>query len=355
MKEMKRKNIYIDLTALYNRKITGLERYGINLYRCLQKKSNINVIPIFRMENTLDDNPNAIIINNKNRILVEQFFLPYFLKNVKNSTIIYPIFPPGILTYYFKKNSVKIIPVIHDTVMWNFSDTISKKAKLYLKPGYDLALKKSDKIITISETVKNELKQLTKKEIINFSNCISDIFIYNESINSNILERLNLKKNEYILSVSTIEPRKNIEYTLKLYQYLKKKGFNKKLVLVGRKGWGYKSLYKKIVENDIIFTGFITDEDLVYLYKSSCAFFLLSKYEGFGMPPLEALACGTQVFVSDIPIFRETLNDSAIFLPLDNLEIAADIVLKKLSCKKKKIVKYSFADFCKNMLIEKLQ
>jgi glycosyltransferase involved in cell wall biosynthesis len=350
--------IYIDLTSLYNRKITGLEIYGIDLYKALLKKNNLKVIPIFRKKNTIDDNIDSIIIPFENRILVEQFYLPKIVGKFNKAIVLYPVFPPGYLTYYFKSENVKIIPTIHDTVIWNYSETLSLKAKLYLKPMYNLALKKADKIITISETVKKELLNLTNIEIVNFYNCISNVYDDVFSINTKILKQLSLTPNSYLISVATIEPRKNLIYLLKVYKELLKRGLNKKLVLVGRKGWENNKELKSLLNelnNMIVYTDFISNEDLITLYKNSCAFLLFSKYEGFGRPPLEALACGTQIFVSNIPIFKEILRDNAIYLPLNNVEKAVYIILKYLNCSKNILRKYTFKDFCEYFDIQRLK
>ena len=176
--------IYIDLTSLHNRKITGLEIYGIDLYKALLEKENIDVFPIFRYKNSIDNNPNAIILPSKNRLYVEQFLLPKLIKNIREAVILYPVFPPGYLTYILKSNNVKILPTIHDTVIWNYSSTLSLTAKIYLKPLYHLTLKKADKIITISATVKKELKKLAKEiglkysdEQIQFTKKLIDVYL----------------------------------------------------------------------------------------------------------------------------------------------------------------------------------
>jgi glycosyltransferase involved in cell wall biosynthesis len=349
--------VYIDLTSLYNRKITGLEIYGIDLYKALLKKNNLKVIPIFRKKNTIDDNIDSIIIPFENRILVEQFYLPKIVGKLNKAIVLYPVFPPGYLTYYFKSENVKIIPTIHDTVIWNYSETLSLKAKLYLKPMYNLALKKADKIVTVSETVKDELKKITNKNIINYSNCISDKYDNIPFTENDIFSKLNIEKNKYILSVSTIEPRKNLIYLLKIYKNLLNLGFDKKLVLVGRKGWGGNNKLKVLLEeleDKIVFSEFISDDELISLYSECNSFFLLSIYEGFGRPPLEALACGAKVYVSDIPIFREVLQNDAIFLPLDNIKEASSIIIKTKIKKGVKLNKYSFKNFTKNLNVNLL-
>jgi len=323
--------IAIDLTSLYKRKITGLEGYAIDLYKALLTKEKIELYPIFRCKNSIDNNFNSIVIHNSKRLIVEQFLLPAKVAQLDVDVVIYPVIPPGVLTYFFNKNKT-LVPVIHDAGIWNHTYALSIKSKIYLKPLYDIALRKASKIVTISETSKEKLRQFTDKKILNFSESISVKYDDVQNIRTNILERFSLTENNFILSVSTIEPRKNLEYLLEIYKLLLSKGFDKKLVLVGRKGWGdNKKLHSLIEElsDYLVFTGYVSNDDLIMLYKTCRAFFLMSKEEGFGRPPLEALACGADVFVSDISIFREVLDGDVTFLPLEDKEKSAEIILQK--------------------------
>ena len=320
--------IAIDLTPLYNRKATGVENYGIELYHALMKQ-NIEVYPIFRVKNTLDSNPNTQIIKSKNRLLVENLLLPFLIRKLNVDIILFPIFPPPIDIYWGTK--CRIIPTIHDLAFKLFSNTLSRNARFYMKPKYLLALKYSDKIITISETVKKEIQTVSPVPVINLGENISRTYenIKNKS-DIKFLSKWNLEANEYFISVSTIEPRKNILYLLKVFKEYKKINTHIILVFVGRKGWGendkeLQRLLEDLIES-VVFTDYVTEEELISLYHFSKAFFLLSLYEGFGRTPLEALACGSRIFVSDIPIFKETLGDSAIYLPLNDIESCIKII-----------------------------
>lgn len=348
------KNIIFDLTSLFKRNITGLESFAIDFYRALLKRKDVNVFPVFRMKNEIDSNPNSIIIKSKNRFLTEQIYLPQIVKSIKGiDYVIYPAFPPGFMTYFVKPRNVKVVTVIHDLVMWKYLDTVSIKAKVYLKPLYELSLKYSDLIITVSNSIKVEIEKLTSIKVILLPGCISEKYDSVESINTDVLKYLNLQKGNYILSVGTIEPRKNITYLLQVYKSLLEKGFDKKLVLVGRQGWEKSKRFRNIlntIKNKVIFIGYISDYDLITLYKNSLAFILLSIHEGFGKPPLEALACGTKVYVSEIPVFKETLNDHAFFLPLNDADKASKIIMETIyKDSPKPINNYSFANFVRNV------
>lgn len=329
-------DLLVDLTSLYKRKITGVEIYGIEFYKALLKTKH-RIIPIFRIENTIDDNPNSIIIPYSNRIIVENYSIPRIIRKSNADVIFFPVFPPPIIVY---NSRIKIIPTIHDLAFKYYFKTLSWKAKIYLIPKYNKALQKSNKIITISETVRNQLENVSSVEIINLGNNISDQY-KTECYSYNIatLDKFNLENGKYIISVSTIEPRKNLIYLFKIWEQLDKEFERYKLVLTGRYGWGNdKDLDTYILKfrDSIIFTGYVSQKELIDLYHFSGSFVLLSHYEGFGRTPLEAYSCGANVIVSDIPIFRENMNKLAVtFVTLDSLSTAINTIRKSIIEKKK--------------------
>lgn len=124
---------------------------------------------------------------------------------------------------------------------------------------------------------------------------------------------------DYILYVGTIEPRKNLTRLLEAYQTLKQKGYGHKLVFVGAKGWLCQPVFDAMrqlgLEDDIILPGFITDQDLPAVYAGASLFVFPSLYEGFGLPPLEALATGVPTVVSDASSLPEVVGDAALQVP----------------------------------------
>jgi len=136
-------------------------------------------------------------------------------------------------------------------------------------------------------------------------------------------------KTKYILCVGTIEPRKNIPILLKAFKLLKNK-YNLKLILAGGKGWLYEDILKMPrdlgIQNEVIFTGYVDEKTILYLYNYATAVVYPSIYEGFGLPVIEAMLCGVPVIISDIPSLREVSGDAAIvFNPSDNEELACKI------------------------------
>ncbi|GAB4419842.1 MAG: glycosyltransferase family 1 protein [Thermodesulfovibrionales bacterium] len=138
-----------------------------------------------------------------------------------------------------------------------------------------------------------------------------------------------LTKKDYILYVGTVEPRKNLKILIRAFKEIRER-YDTSLVIAGRLGWLYDDIVKYPEElgirEDVIFTGYVDEESLLYLYNHASVFVYPSLYEGFGLPPLEAMACGTPVIISEIPPLKEVAGDAAIaFNPKDHEELAGKI------------------------------
>lgn len=140
-----------------------------------------------------------------------------------------------------------------------------------------------------------------------------------------VKEKYNIPDRPYILSISTLEPRKNIQLTIKAFADIvfQERISDLNLVLVGTKGWKFDAIFEKIreypeVEKRVIFTGYVADEDLAALYSGSTVFVYPSMYEGFGLPPLEAMQCGVPVITSDNSSLPEVVGDAGIMIDLQN-------------------------------------
>ena len=132
----------------------------------------------------------------------------------------------------------------------------------------------------------------------------------------------------FILYVGTIEPRKNITRLIQAFAQLKRKGLPHKLVLVGQPGWHCEPIYAEVerqgLQGEAVFTGYVPFEDLPALYSAAESMAFPSIYEGFGLPVLEAMACGTPVVTSTSSSLAEIAHDAALLVdPLSVDEIAS--------------------------------
>jgi len=194
--------------------------------------------------------------------------------------------------------------------------------------------KNADIVTTISKN--------SKKDIIKYLKIDSEkVFVIYPGVNTNkfhpiknkyliekTLNKYDLKPG-YILYVGTIEARKNIETLLKSITYLNnEKGVSKKLVLVGRKG---KSFDKLSFSKNVVWTDYVSDEDLIYLYNVASCFVYPSLYEGFGLPVLEAMACGCPVIASNTSSLPEVVGDSGILINPDDSKMMANAIKQILA------------------------
>jgi glycosyltransferase involved in cell wall biosynthesis len=151
-------------------------------------------------------------------------------------------------------------------------------------------------------------------------------------IKNAVMERYGLK-GPYILYVGTLEPRKNLICLIEAFSRIHAAGMTGyRLVLVGRPGWGLKELYafldRSTLKEKIQILGFVPEQDLPTIYRAADVFVYLSLYEGFGFPPLEAMACGTAVVVSNRASIPECVGDGGILVdPLNIDEITEKILL----------------------------
>ncbi len=141
----------------------------------------------------------------------------------------------------------------------------------------------------------------------------------------------------FILSLGTLEPRKNFPRLIQAFALLKenlKPRNDLKLVIAGRKGWLYDDIFKAVEEcglrGEVVFPGYVEEEDLPSLYSAAELFVYPSLYEGFGLPPLEAMACGVPVAASEAPPLPEILGDAALFFPPRDVEAMASAMEKAL-------------------------
>jgi glycosyltransferase involved in cell wall biosynthesis len=140
---------------------------------------------------------------------------------------------------------------------------------------------------------------------------------------------------QYILYVGNIEPKKNIAALLRAYGILKGWGVRHKLVLVGKRTWRSGGIWREISENsqqeDIIVTGYAQRRHMPAIYRMADVFAFLSLYEGFGFPPLEAMACGTPVVSSGRGALAETTGKSALVVDPKNAEAVANAIYALIS------------------------
>lgn len=313
--------ILTDLTAL-NDNFSGIERYAACLTEALIRDESNTYILVFKNEiapmfadAVNRKNVETVVVPGGGRLVFNQVRLPLALRKLRADCWLFMAFPVPLLL--MKRN---MIGTIHDICCWDCPDSMKFLSKWYFRISQRAALLKCRKILTISEFSRRRIVERlgARREKIELIYCAADEkFMQHESV----LEELEKVREKYglpekfILSLSTLEPRKNLRLLIETYQQMVREGsVEEELVLAGRKGWKIQDLMDNLdenVKNRIHFTGFVQDEDLPGIYSLAKLFVFPSKYEGFGLPPLEAMACGTPVLSSDAASMPEVLGDAA--------------------------------------------
>lgn len=153
-----------------------------------------------------------------------------------------------------------------------------------------------------------------------------------------VRSRYGIPDGRYVLSVSTLEPRKNIDHLIRCFARLaaSERLDDLSLVLAGSKGWDYEPVYAAIeqmreLRERVVVTGRVADEDLAALYSGADVFVYPSLYEGFGLPPLEAMQCGVPVITSNISSLPEVVGDAGILVNPHDADALCEALLNVLS------------------------
>lgn len=215
--------------------------------------------------------------------------------------------------------SARAVLSVHDLVHKIMPDSMSRRARWATTMFFLPSLARADSIVANSQGTADRLRAMTGYMAAAVVRpAVSPKFApAAESRITEVLERRSLRR-PYLLGVSTFEPRKGLDVLIRAFVNMQSNGelLEHSLVLVGERGWRAKSLTRLVNDSGpgIKWLGFVEDEDLVALYSGCDVFVYPSKYEGFGMPVLEARACGARVVTSDVPEIREAGGEEAIYV-----------------------------------------
>lgn len=242
---------------------------------------------------------------------------------------------------FFASNAVplcskgEITVTIHDLGFYHNPKLYHPLELIYQKISHSLAIRKADKIIAVSEATKKDIirffpKAEDKIRVIYHGWNNEDFGIYGPDDIKAYKDRHDMP-DKFILYIGRIETKKNIQNLIKAY---KKTTRRWPLVLGGRPGnHGYKEIEELIkdpeIRDDIILLGYVSQNNYPKLMASASAFVFPSKFEGFGIPLLEAMASSVPIACSDIPVLREVADDAALYFdPDDTVDMSA--ILDKL-------------------------
>jgi glycosyltransferase involved in cell wall biosynthesis len=306
----------------------GLGRYTQKLVEELEKIDHNNQYYIFLNQHNFDEyqpkNPNfhKILANIPWYSWQEQLIFPNILKKYKLDLVHFLHFNIPIL--YRKPYFV----TIHDLILLEYPTRKASKLNFIMYTIKNLAYRlvimnavnTAKKVITISKYTTNSIQ----KHFHILDNKINMIYEGVDLERFNPLnakefnfKKFNIKKDKYILYVGNAYPHKNIDVLIEVFSKLKqKKEIDKelKLVLVGKKDYFFEIIINQVkklnLENSIIFPGYVSDEELISLYENSLFYVFPSLYEGFGLPPLEAIALGAPIVISNTTCLPEIFGNN---------------------------------------------
>jgi glycosyltransferase involved in cell wall biosynthesis len=265
--------------------------------------------------------------------------------------VFFTLFPAHCPRKGFKKQ----VCIFHDLVFARYPQTQGKKFSYYYLTRTANAVKNCQKLFCISHSTKKDLVSyfhIDKDKIEIISPAVDEKIFYPRRKDEclRVCKKYKIDK-PYLLAVGTLEPRKNLESLINAFMMLPLVLQNKyQLVLTGMSGWHNENLMEKIEEMSnfgarIIKTGYVSDYELSCLYSGAAAFIYPSFYEGFGLPSIEAMACGVPVISADTSSFPEVVGQAGILINPKKTEELTRAIRQILSDQalRKKLIKKGFS------------
>jgi glycosyltransferase involved in cell wall biosynthesis len=319
----------------------GINWYIYSLLRCLPNVDNQHRYTVFlgdeEASHALPDLRTKMTfvptVNPAVRVLWEQLVQPPQLWResidlLHSLAFVQPVILPcaGVITIY-------------DLSFFLYPQRFQPWRRLYLKWGTGYSARKARRIIAISNSTKHDITELLKvpEGKVDVVRCGVDED-FHPIEDKGLLDGLRSKRRlpgQMILFVGTIEPRKNLITLLRSYALLRQRIQAPPLVIGGPKGWHHEEVFTQAQElglrEHVIFPGYIPREELPLWYNAADLFIYPSLYEGFGLPPLEAMACGTPVIASNTSSLPEVVGDAGMLVHPDGVEDMAEAMKRVLS------------------------
>lgn len=211
------------------------------------------------------------------------------------------------------------VVTVHDLSFLRYPYTLNRANRTYLRLVTRLSVRQANAVIAVSRHTRRELIELLSVPATHVHvvpNGVDDRFRpLRESVVEDFRQQRGLP-DRFLFCQCTIEPRKNLSILLRAFAALDETDYA--LVIGGGRGWQYKSIFAMVEQLELTdrvwFPGFIPDEELPLWHNAANIFVFPSLYEGFGLPPLEAMACGTPVIVSDSSSLPEVVGDAGVLI-----------------------------------------
>ncbi len=229
----------------------------------------------------------------------------------------------------------KTVVTIHDLSFLRYPEGAEPSLRRYLSSAVPRVAKEADVVVADSESTRRDVIDLlgvppTRVEVVYPG--VDEGFrpIDDPEALSKVKELYQLS-GPFLLTVGTLEPRKNLIALLDAYAALRgENAFEHKLVIAGGEGWRYEGIFQRVtelsLEGDVSFLKYVPEQHLPALYCLADALVFPSVYEGFGLPPLEAMACGTPVVASNSSSLPEVIGEAGLMVPADDRDALAEAI-----------------------------
>jgi glycosyltransferase involved in cell wall biosynthesis len=230
----------------------------------------------------------------------------------------------------------------HDVTFFLLPQRYPILRRLYFQGASHAGARLADLVIAVSETVKGDVVRhlglaAEKVRVVPLAPGPGFQPLEDPARMEAVRDRYRLPP-RFILNVGTLEPGKNQATLVRAFHRLKGQGLEQGLVIAGQKGWMYEKLFRLVdglgLGKDVRFVGHLPEADLAAVYNMADLFVFPSLYEGFGLPPLEAMACGLPVVASNAPALAEVLNGAALLVNPSDVDALAEAAARALRDKR---------------------
>ncbi len=323
--------IAINCRCFLKKKKTGIGRYAYHLLKEIKTLDQQNQYQLYAPKRMFDLKRRTPQLTAPNFSIKRD----YFRRGVSKTCKAIDVYHAPCSELLEESHGYKVVVTIHDLIFKTCPGVHTQKTIDMLERQTALIVEKADRIICISRCTSQDLIKYypvdEKKIRLIYNGVDKDIFYkITEAEQQQARKVLKAKgvESPFLLFVGTIEPRKNLRGLLEAFRMLRSRtDFKGKVVVVGMKGWlsdGLEDYIRQLkIKNDVLFLGYVSNEELRYLYNLTEAFVFPSYYEGFGFPIVEAFCCGAPVITSNISSPFEIAGDCAITIdPYDPEQIA---------------------------------
>ena len=300
----------------------GTGRYARELLAALRRRSDVSVRPV-TSTGRASDRPVPRILNG---LVREAWYYPFGLARRARDQEADVVHTPAVFSPRIPDRP--LVLTVHDLLPFSYPELFPPAVIAHSRLAWGSALRGAERVIAASEYTRCEVIDMFGLEPARVRVTpwgVSERFRPEPADRDWLASRFDIDL-PYLLCVGTLEPRKNLRGVLQAFRQLSAAVEDCTLVIVGGRGWRNDSFEAELARDAgrVRLTGFVTDDELVRLYSSAAVFVYPSLYEGFGLPVLEAMACGTPVVTSRTTSMPEAAGDAALLVdPTDTAAIAA--------------------------------